>query len=93
MVFKSSLYITVIFLIDIVSSQNLKGVNWTWIGGSSKTAAVTDYGTLGFENELNIPGARFDHAIVVNPNDGMIYLFGGKDFKGINSVSLSVMAD
>jgi hypothetical protein len=52
---------------------------WTWIGGSSSTAASANYGTQGVPSISNAPGAR-EQAAGWADSSGKLWLFGGFGF-------------
>jgi N-acetylneuraminic acid mutarotase len=52
---------------------------WTWIGGSSSTAATGTYGTQGVPANANVPGAR-EQAVGWTDTSGNLWLFGGFGF-------------
>jgi N-acetylneuraminic acid mutarotase len=58
---------------------NLSAGVWTWIGGSSSTAAPGIYGTQGFPAVSNTPGAR-EQAVGWVDSKGKFWLFGGFGF-------------
>jgi N-acetylneuraminic acid mutarotase len=52
---------------------------WTWISGSSSTAAPGSYGTKGIAASSNTPGAR-EQAVGWLDSSGNFWLFGGFGF-------------
>ena len=58
---------------------NLGAGVWTWIGGSSSTAAPGTYGTQGIPSNDNTPGARAQ-AVGWADSSGNFWLFGGFGF-------------
>jgi N-acetylneuraminic acid mutarotase len=58
---------------------NLGAGVWTWIGGSSETAAAGTYGTQGIPSNDNTPGARAQ-AVGWSDSSGNFWLFGGFGF-------------
>jgi hypothetical protein len=58
---------------------NLSAGVWTWIGGSSSTAAPGTYGTQGIPAISNDPGAR-EQAVGWLDSSGKFWLFGGFGF-------------
>jgi N-acetylneuraminic acid mutarotase len=58
---------------------NLGSGVWTWIGGSSSTAAYGTYGTHGIPAGNNSPGAR-EQAVGWLDRSGNFWLFGGFGF-------------
>lgn len=54
---------------------------WTWLTGSSSVTAVSNFGTINSPSPTNVPGARTFHAMDIDPNTGIIYLFGGQGTK------------
>jgi hypothetical protein len=58
---------------------NLGAGVWTWIGGSSSTAAYGTYGTQGIPASSNAPGAR-EQAVGWLDGSGNFWLFGGFGF-------------
>jgi hypothetical protein len=55
---------------------NLGAGVWTWIGGSSSTAAPANYGIQGAPSTSNTPGAR-EQAVGWSDSTGKFWLFGG----------------
>jgi N-acetylneuraminic acid mutarotase len=49
---------------------------WTWMGGSTTTAAAAVYGTKNTASTTNIPGARYGAVTWVDAS-GNLWLFGG----------------
>lgn len=58
---------------------NLDTGVWTWIGGSSSTAAAGNYGVQGVAGTSNGPGAR-EQAVGWADSSGSFWLFGGFGF-------------
>jgi hypothetical protein len=58
---------------------NLSTGVWTWIGGSSSTAAEGTYGTQGIPASGNAPGARQQAAGWID-SSGSFWMFGGFGF-------------
>ncbi|HEX2791785.1 MAG TPA: kelch repeat-containing protein [Steroidobacteraceae bacterium] len=58
---------------------NLGSGVWTWIGGSSSTAAFGTYGAQGVQASNNVPGAR-EQAVGWRDSSGNFWLFGGFGF-------------
>jgi hypothetical protein len=58
---------------------NLGTGMWTWISGSSSTAAAGTYGTKGVPSVGNAPGAR-EQAVGWLDSSGKFWLFGGFGF-------------
>jgi len=58
---------------------NVSSSVWTWIGGSSSTAAIGTYGTQGIPASGNTPGAR-EQPVGWLDASGNFWLFGGFGF-------------
>jgi hypothetical protein len=65
--------------LDDLWEYNLGSGVWTWIGGSSSTAASGTYGTQGVAALSNAPGAR-EQAVGWLDSSGNFWLFGGFGF-------------
>lgn len=53
---------------------------WTWMGGSQQLNQPGVYGTLGARNSNNQPGARSEHAMVIDESKRVFYLFSGRGY-------------
>lgn len=60
-------------------------LEWTWMGGSSTGGASGVYGTMGFADPANVPGAR-QSAANWTDSSGNFWLFGGS---GVDSLGKS----
>jgi N-acetylneuraminic acid mutarotase len=58
---------------------------WTWVSGSSTSAAHGVYGTLGMAAAGNVPGAR-DHSVSWIDSAGDLWLWGGIGHDSAGSV-------
>ena len=60
---------------------------WTWIGGSDtvNVGATGTYGTPGFANATNLPGAR-ESAAAWSDSSGHLWLFGGNGYDATGPV-------
>jgi len=65
--------------LDDLWEYNLDSGVWTWISGSSSTAAPGTYGTQGVAAISNVPGAR-EQAVGWSDSSGNFWLFGGFGF-------------
>jgi N-acetylneuraminic acid mutarotase len=63
------------FLNDLWKYSPSSGL-WTWVNGSSTTAASGVYGTKGTAASTNVPGARYGGASWIDAS-GNLWLFGG----------------
>lgn len=66
---------------DLWTFDLVKNV-WTWIGGSDQADQPGNYGTLGVTVGSNQPGARLEHAMTIDEEARLIYLFAGDGFIG-----------
>ena len=53
---------------------------WMWLTGANVTGTYGNYGTMGVPSQSNVPGARYLHAMTINTNTGVVYLFGGMGY-------------
>lgn len=58
---------------------------WTWIGGSSTTGSLGNYGSKGVASSTNMPGARAASASWIDAS-GNLWLFGGGGYDSVGTL-------
>jgi hypothetical protein len=58
---------------------------WTWIKGSDSVFQIGVYGTMGVENPLNTPGARYYNNATWVDSSNNLWLFGGIGYGNNNN--------
>ncbi|MFY0673377.1 MAG: T9SS type A sorting domain-containing protein [Bacteroidia bacterium] len=66
------------------------GVYWTYMAGSKYANNKGVFGTKGTSSSSSIPGSR-SSAVILNDDDGDLWLFGGKGFA--NSLNIGLLND
>ena len=59
---------------------NINTSQWTWLSGNKTIFALALYGTKGEGSVNNNPGGRRGHAMVYEPGQNCLYMFGGNGF-------------
>jgi N-acetylneuraminic acid mutarotase len=66
-------------LLNDLWSYNSSTNRWTWVGGSTESAALGTYGSIGITANGNTPGARKDGVGFVDTS-GNLWIFGGNGY-------------
>ena len=61
---------------------NMTSTQWTWLTGDNIRSMYSDYGIKGTPYNVNCPGGRYSHSMVLHPSLNAFIMFGGVGYTG-----------